>query len=54
VRSPAPFNLNTISRGVSTADFYLAVPTAIVHFLESDTRTKVIAKRSSAAPKARS
>jgi len=44
VRSPAPFNLNTISRGVSTADFYLAVPTAIVHFLESDTRTKVIAK----------
>ena len=24
--SPPPFNLNTISRGVSTADFYLAVP----------------------------
>ncbi len=44
VRSPAPFNLNTISRGVSTADFYLAVPTAIVRFLESDTNTKVIAK----------
>jgi general secretion pathway protein D len=44
VRSPAPFNLNTISRGVSTADFYLAVPTAIVRFLESDTRNKVIAK----------
>ena len=44
VRSPPPFNLNTISRGVSTADFYLAVPTAIVRFLESDTRTKVIAK----------
>jgi general secretion pathway protein D len=44
VRSPAPFNLNTISRGVSTADFYLAVPTAIVRFLESDSRTKVIAK----------
>jgi general secretion pathway protein D len=44
VRSPAPFNLNTISRGVSTADFYMAVPTAIVRFLESDSRTKVIAK----------
>lgn len=44
VRSPPPFNLNTISRGVSTADFYLAVPTAIVRFLESDSRTKVIAK----------
>jgi general secretion pathway protein D len=44
VRSPAPFNLNTISRGVSTSDFYLAVPTAIVRFLESDTNTKVIAK----------
>lgn len=41
---PPPFNLNTISRGVSTADFYLAVPTAIVRFLESDTRTKVMAK----------
>jgi general secretion pathway protein D len=44
VRSPAPFNLNTISRGVSTADFYLAVPTAIVNFLESDTHTRIIAK----------
>ena len=44
VVSPPPFNLNTISRGVSTADFYMAVPTAIVRFLESDTRTKVIAK----------
>lgn len=44
VASPPAFNLNTLSRGVSTADFYLAVPTAIVRFLESDTRTKVIAK----------
>jgi general secretion pathway protein D len=44
VRSPAPFNLNPISRGVSTADFYLAVPTAIVNFLESDTHTRIIAK----------
>ncbi|MGQ0735485.1 MAG: hypothetical protein ACT4QD_17755 [Acidobacteriota bacterium] len=40
----APFNLNTISQGVSTADFYLTVPSAIVRFLESDSRTKVLAK----------
>jgi type II secretory pathway component GspD/PulD (secretin) len=38
------FNLNTITRGVSTADFYLAVPSAIVHFLETDSETKLIAK----------
>ncbi len=44
LKSPPPFNLNTISRGVSTTDFYLAVPTAIVRFLESDKNTKVIAK----------
>jgi hypothetical protein len=39
-----PFNANTITRGISTADFYLAVPSAIVRFLESDIETKVIAK----------
>jgi general secretion pathway protein D len=44
LKSPPPFNLNTISRGLTTADFYLAVPTAIVKFLESDTQTKLIAK----------
>lgn len=38
------FNLNTVSQGVSTADFYLSVPAAIVRFLESDSRTKVLAK----------
>ena len=38
------FNLNTITRGISTADFYLAVPSAVVHFLESDSETKLIAK----------
>ena len=42
--APPPFNLNTISQGVSTADFYLTVPTAVVKFLEQDTRTKLIAK----------
>ena len=42
--APPPFNLNTISQGVSTADFYLTVPTAAVHFLASDDHTKLIAK----------
>jgi type II secretory pathway component GspD/PulD (secretin) len=44
VGTPPPFNLNTISQGVSTTDFYLAVPSAVVKFLESDSRTKIIAK----------
>jgi general secretion pathway protein D len=44
VVSPPVFNLNTISQGVSTSDFYLAVPTAIVRFLETDTNTKLVAK----------
>ena len=44
VKSPPPFNLNTITQGVSTADFYLAVPTALIRALESDTNTKLIAK----------
>jgi len=38
------FNLNTISRGISTADFYLAVPSAIVRFLETDSDTRLVAK----------
>jgi general secretion pathway protein D len=44
VKSPPPFNLNTISRGISTADFYLAVPTAVMRALESDTKTRLLAK----------
>lgn len=39
-----PFNLNTITQGVTTADFYLAVPTAVVKFLESDNHTRIVAK----------
>jgi type II secretory pathway component GspD/PulD (secretin) len=39
-----PFNLNTISQGISTADFYFAVPQAIVKFLETDSESKVLAK----------
>jgi type II secretory pathway component GspD/PulD (secretin) len=42
--SPPPFNVNTISQGVSTADFYMSIPTALVRFLESDDQTKTIAK----------
>jgi general secretion pathway protein D len=41
---PPPFNLNTISQGISTADFYLTVPTAVIKFLETDSRTKQLAK----------
>jgi general secretion pathway protein D len=41
---PRPFNLNTITRGISVADFYLAVPSAVLSFLESDSQTKLIAK----------
>src|SRR5688572_1974238 len=42
--APQPFNLNTITRGISTADFYLSVPSAIIDFLESDSETRLIAK----------
>jgi general secretion pathway protein D len=44
VTSPPPFNLNTISTGISAADFYLAVPAAVMNFLESDQTTKTLAK----------
>jgi len=43
---PPPFNLNTVSQGVSMADFYLTVPTAIVKALESDSRTRILARPS--------
>jgi type II secretory pathway component GspD/PulD (secretin) len=42
--TPQPFNLNTITRGVSTADFYLSVPAAVIRFLETDSQTRLIAK----------
>ena len=44
VRSSPPFNLNTITGGISTADFYLAVPTFLIKMLESDTSSKLVAK----------
>lgn len=43
---PPPFNLNTISGGVGRNDFYMTVPTAIVRLLESDNRTRTLAKPS--------
>ena len=39
-----PFNVNTVSQGVSTADFYLTVPQAIVKFLQSDVNTRFLAQ----------
>jgi type II secretory pathway component GspD/PulD (secretin)/Flp pilus assembly protein TadD len=39
-----PFNVNSVSRGINTADFYAAVPSAAVRFLESDIETRVLAK----------
>ena len=39
-----PFNVNTITQGVSAADFYLSVPQAIVDFLATDTQTKFLAQ----------
>ena len=38
------FNVNTISHGISAADFYMAVPAAVVRFLETDSQTRLIAK----------
>jgi general secretion pathway protein D len=42
--TPQPFNLTTITRGISTADFYLSVPSAVINFLEADSETRLIAK----------
>lgn len=42
--SSSLFNVNTVSAGISAADFYMSVPSAILRFLESDSETKVVAK----------
>jgi general secretion pathway protein D len=39
-----PFNVNSVTRGINTADFWAAVPSAAVRFLESDSETRLIAK----------
>ena len=44
VASPPPINVDSLTNGLSASDFYTAVPTAVVRFLESDTNTKLIAK----------
>jgi general secretion pathway protein D len=41
---PRPFNLNTISQGIATTDFYLTVPQGIVRFMEQDNHTRILAK----------
>ncbi len=40
----APFNLNTVSQGVSTADFYATVPSALIKLLETDEHTRILAR----------
>ena len=42
--SGSTFNANLLSEGVSPSDFYLAVPAAIIKFLETDSETRLIAK----------
>ncbi|HEX5108013.1 MAG TPA: cohesin domain-containing protein [Vicinamibacterales bacterium] len=43
--TPQPFNLgNVVNNGISSSDFYLAVPAATIRFLESDSETKLLAK----------
>jgi general secretion pathway protein D len=44
--TPPPFNLNTISEGMSPNDMYVTVPTALIRLLESDSRTRTLAKPS--------
>ncbi len=41
---PPPFNANTVTRGVSPADFYITSPTALIRLLESNSTTRVLAK----------
>jgi type II secretory pathway component GspD/PulD (secretin) len=44
--SSGAFNLNSVVHGINTADFYVTVPSAAFKFLESDSRTRLIAKPS--------
>ena len=39
----AGFNANLLSGGVSAADFYLAVPAAVINFLATDSETRLVA-----------
>jgi general secretion pathway protein D len=42
--NPPIINLRTPFNRLSAGDFYLAVPAAAIHFLESDSQTKLLAK----------
>lgn len=44
--NPPPFNLNTLSRGVSAADFYMTTPAALIQLLETNQNTRTLAKPS--------
>jgi general secretion pathway protein D len=46
VANTGQFNLNSIVHGINTSDFYLTVPSAVIKFLESDSKTKLVAKPS--------
>ena len=50
---PPPFNLNTISAGVSAADFYMTVPSAQIHLLERTPRRSSSRSRRSAVARTR-
>ncbi|MGE3844221.1 MAG: cohesin domain-containing protein, partial [Vicinamibacterales bacterium] len=39
-----PFNLNTVTRGISTADFFMSVPQAVANFLATDSTTRLISR----------
>jgi type II secretory pathway component GspD/PulD (secretin) len=41
---PPPFNLNTLSQGVSAADYYVSAPTALISLLENDSKTRLLAR----------
>ena len=41
---PPPINLNTVSHGVGINDVYMTVPTAQIKLLESDAKSKLLAK----------
>ncbi|HEY6359243.1 MAG TPA: hypothetical protein VIX35_13465, partial [Vicinamibacterales bacterium] len=39
-----PFNLNTVSQGIATNNFYVTTPSALIHLLEQDNKTRILAK----------
>jgi general secretion pathway protein D len=40
----SPFNLNTVSQGIATNNFYVTTPSALIHLLEQDNKTRILAK----------